>query len=164
MQQQPENNRVWRGAIYCGDTVEGILRKEDSSSSSFSPSIPNRVEELHERRRDAERNSKKKKKKKRREKGKEKKKKTRTLSSLCTKGLFTAGYCFCRWNKEASYWRASHSKSRNRLRVKGAPFKPDAANGKRKSLSSLDRPVILSGQPFKWTDRRLKPRASCFSP
>lgn len=64
MQQQPENNRVWRGAIYCGDTVEGILRKEDSSSSSFSPSIPNRVEELHERRRDAERNSKKKEKEK----------------------------------------------------------------------------------------------------
>ena len=75
MQQQPENNRVWRGAIYCGDTVEGILRKEDSSSSSFSPSIPNRVEELHERRRDAEWNSKKKKEKEKKGEGQRKEEK-----------------------------------------------------------------------------------------
>lgn len=58
-------------------------------------------------------------KKKKWKKG-ERKKKARTLSSRCTKELFTASYRFCRWNKEASWWRASHSKSRNRLRVKGA--------------------------------------------
>ena len=42
------------------------------------------------------------KKKKKGKKG-ERKKKARTLSSRCTKGLFTASYRFYRWNKEASW-------------------------------------------------------------